>query len=502
MMDPRRPDFIRDFDEEAARFLRHYGYEMLVEEPGAVPIRQIAEKRMMLNIIDTESLSPDESIQGAITFTDGIIDVFDWQNNSYVGFEAPKGTIFIDAAISNEGRYNNNLAHECFHWYKHRLYFAYRELHEGNPEFGFLCRRHDSNNETSWTDEEQMEFQARTIAPKILMPKVAAKKKTEELFRYECKKAGIIDRYSIVEGVIEQLADFFKVSKQSAAIRMTELGYLEAEVCLHAFQNEPKKHLSGEKIRSKAVRRQQRISIEDAFHLYIENESLREILSTGSFKYMDGYFVLNDPKYLNVSASDHNAFTQYATEHLVECTLDFSSRLIPLKPCNASDIVLYHKDNEYKIIPFFDRSVQNTDAYNHAKAMENIAARFEADYRRSVIAHESTTERFWKYIQAARWNTSIFQNKTHLAPMDYSRVQKPDYTFKIPAYVAMAVGLQLSLHDVQEALRLSGLAFDSGNRTHYAYCFLLTTFHGCSIDECNEVLIKLDVPELGTTSRK
>lgn len=104
-------------------------------------------------------------------------------------------------------------------------------------------------------------------------------------------------------------------------------------------------------------------------------------------------------------------------------------------------------------------------------------------------------------MDAAHWNTSIFQSKTLLALMDYTRVYQ-NHKFKIPAYTAMAVGLELTLHETEEALHLSGLGYDSSDTTDCAYMYILSAFHGCSIDECNTVLDKLKVKALGTKSKK
>ena len=66
----------------------------------------------------------------------------------------------------------------------------------------------------------------------------------------------------------------------------------------------------------------------------------------------------------------------------------------------------------------------------------------------------------------------------------------------------MFVGLELTLHETEDALRLSGLGYDNSNDTDYAYMYLLSAFHGCSIDECNVVLEKRNVKPLGTKSKK
>lgn len=84
--------------------------------------------------------------------------------------------------------------------------------------------------------------------------------------------------------------------------------------------------------------------------------------------------------------------------------------------------------------------------------------------------------------------------------MDYTRVYQ-NHKFKIPAYTAMAVGLELTLHETEEALHLSGLGYDSSDTTDCAYMYILSAFHGCSIDECNTVLDKLKVKALGTKSK-
>ena len=88
--------------------------------------------------------------------------------------------------------------------------------------------------------------------------------------------------------------------------------------------------------------------------------------------------------------------------------------------------------------------------------------------------------------------------------MDYSRVNNKDknHKFKVPAYTAMAVGLELTLHETEDALRLSGLGYDQNDMTDNAYMFILSSFHGCPIDECNMVLERLGVKPLGTKSKE
>ena len=176
--------FIEDFEVEAENFLRKYHCEDAISNPQPIPIEEIATKMMSLDIIQTECLSLDGNVQGAIAFTQGIIDVFDVQTGDSIGFRISNPQILVDSGISNEGRIRNTIAHECFHWWKHRNYFTYKRTHENSSEFGIRCTRNIAQDESSaekWNDIERMEWQARTIAPKILMPKHATAKKIEDL---------------------------------------------------------------------------------------------------------------------------------------------------------------------------------------------------------------------------------------------------------------------------------------------------------------------------------
>ena len=217
--------FVENFEAEAEAFLRKYCKEVL-DSPQATPIRDIAQKQMNLDIVDTESLSPDDSIQGAIAFMAGIIEVYDWSSEEYIGYEVTQPTIFLDSDILNPGRANNTLAHECYHWYKHRAYFRYQSVQNLGSEFAFRCLtagQHDRNEQ--WSDIEKMEWQARTIAPKILMPRCTVKTLISE--RLGKIQSGNVQS-SVLKAVVEEVAETYKVSRQSAAIRVSELGYPQA----------------------------------------------------------------------------------------------------------------------------------------------------------------------------------------------------------------------------------------------------------------------------------
>ncbi len=112
-----------NYDEVAADFLTHYGCAQYLTTPMAVPIFDIARKRMFLTVYTNQQLSDNGDILGTIAFFDGEVDVYDPGTKSYIGFSVKKGTVLVDCTIDNEGRGNNTMAHECVHWHIHRNYF-------------------------------------------------------------------------------------------------------------------------------------------------------------------------------------------------------------------------------------------------------------------------------------------------------------------------------------------------------------------------------------------
>lgn len=489
--------FVEDFEVEAEAFLRKYCKEVL-DKPQATPIWDIAQKQMNLDIVDTESLSPDDSIQGAIAFSAGIIEVYDWSSEEYIGYEVTRPTVFLDSDILNPGRANNTLAHECYHWYKHRAYFRYQSTHNLGSEFAFRCLaagQRDRNEQ--WSDIEKMEWQARTIAPKILMPRCTVKMLLSKHFG-DGQRRNV--QLSALKAVVEEIAEIYKVSRQSAAIRVSELGYPET---VELYDSEAvvidRQHRRGS---TAAKFHQQPIDEVSAFRLYMSNEFLKATLDTGAFCYAEGYFVLRDEKYV-LPGEDALFLTEYARLHLSECTLDFSYKLVCGRTSARDVQYMFRADTEYKKLPSYDSNTQNMDEYNKAlaKALDDADTKFQEQLKRNRLVSETTSQRMCKYMDAAHWNTSIFQSRTLLAPMDYTRVYQ-NHKFKVPSYTAMAVGLELTLHETEEALRLSGLGYDNSDNTDYAYMYILSAFHGCPIDECNTVLEKLNVKPLGTKSKK
>ena len=490
--------FIEDFEVEAENFLRKYNCEDAISNPQPIPIEEIATKMMSLDIIQTECLSIDGNVQGAIAFTQGIIEVYDAKTGDSIGFPISSPSIFVDSGIENEGRIRNTIAHECFHWWRHRNYFTYRRSHENSVEFGIRCTpqtAQDVSSAAKWNDIERMEWQARTIAPKILMPKKATYKKIEELLIELVPSGRYTNQQELTSLIVESLAIFFKVSKQSAAIRMVELGYKDAiEYCSTESQQETSAH---ERKHSNASSRQQSISQQEAFQLYIENEFLRTTIDTGAFYYVDGYFILKSKKYIKRLENSQFILTKYARTHLHECALDFSKRLIfePYLIHDSTAHLMFRSDTEFIEQSIYDDNPQNTELYNKA-------AEFDRKFERSKAMHKTASQILNEHMKASHWNSSIFKNKTTLDSINYTRVQQNYQKFTLRPLITMGYCLGLDIDEMEEVLHAAGLSFNPTNAESQAYKFIFSAFPSRDIEECNEFLKAKGFHLLGSQSRK
>ena len=70
-----------------------------------------------------------------------------------------------------------------------------------------------------------MEWQARGIAPRILMPPEQFDETANRYIEEHSHEASIRGSWYLYRAVVNSLADFFQVSKQSVEIRLDERGY-------------------------------------------------------------------------------------------------------------------------------------------------------------------------------------------------------------------------------------------------------------------------------------
>ncbi len=279
-----------DLDAVADEFLEKYYPDALIR-PIRVPITNIAES-IGLNIIQSSHITEDFNVFGEIFLSDGKEVIFDLFKTRREEIDVHRGTILIDVNTfweRNLGCVNNTIAHEIFHWYKHRIYAAVKQILRNERTIACRCpsRNIYPNENAKWTDEQIMEWQANAVAPRILMPKKTFQKKVNELYtsyRYDETSLQI----PVLTCIADDLAKFYGVSRQSALIRMTETGYPEAFIVLNALEKKDSHSY---------------ISVDNLFYLYETDKNFQSLLDSGDFRYVDGYVVINNSKYIETTNS-------------------------------------------------------------------------------------------------------------------------------------------------------------------------------------------------------
>lgn len=219
-----------EFEGEANAFLQQY-YPEALQTPMAVPIEYVARHRMGLRVVERR-LTEDFSVLGQMCFTSGLAEIYDKENDEYKEAKVRYGTMIIDPDTinkRNDGCRNNTIAHECFHWHKHRDYHIATSIHPDKMVVERRCRYDEKPESTQpqWTDEDWVEWQARGIAPRILMPFNQLNTMVDKFYVEYFTHRAIHRKWHSVHGwTVSCLAEFFKVSKQSAAIRLEESGHL------------------------------------------------------------------------------------------------------------------------------------------------------------------------------------------------------------------------------------------------------------------------------------
>ena len=457
--------FVEDFEKEAEQFLISYGLEELIYKPSPIPIKNIIEKRMLLNIIDDQLLSSNLDVKGIISFSDGIVDVYDYYEEEYVGYKLTEATILVDANYKNSLYKNIILAHEAYHWYKHRKYYIYQSKQGLSDEFAFRCNNKTIYTGSNWTDEQKMEWQANKIAPLILIPKKSVIKKIQEFVGEDFISKDITE-------YVEKFADFYNVTVRTMAIRLKSLGYIVQDSSFSDFNHlikSNKKNYGGESY----------ITIKEGFELFQKDKIFRKYIESGLFKF------------------DDNQIVYVAKGAKYNRPLLFRTVLVATNIQEQKGL-MFKKNLDYKSKKVFSKQPNNVELYPE---IEKSKTKFIKEHERKASNYKSANEQLLKLMEEEKWNVTIFQDKTLLSSMDYSRIKKPEHIFKLPHYVAMAVGLELSLSEFELIIACAGYSLISGNIEHDCYSFILSTLNGCGIDVCNDFLESMNLKPLGTQSR-
>ena len=487
-------------EEEATRFLEEYCPEALIV-PMPVPIMEIISRKMGLGVRLGGVLTEKHKVFGQICFSDIEVRQVCFKTGDEIKRPAPRGTIIVDIRTFNrsEGCVNNTLAHEAFHWYRHRVYGTIREMLHG--EKYIACRRKKMVKQKNgnavfkpnWTDEERIEWQANSIAPRILMPLEPFKIKVKEyytLYGYN-KLTNEIDKENALKDIITELSRFFQVSKQSAKIRMIDLGYTEA----NAVFNYDDYYKNRSDITTE-------ISQADAFTEYRNNEEFRRVINDGKFRYVDNQFIINHEQYVQSDGFGKFILTDYAKANIAECALRFTrqNEYHDVEIKKPSGVAFRMDSKDKKLTAHFNDDASDS-IIDNANALHKLQKTFESTYESHIAINQTFSQKAKTLMEHKKWNSLIFKEKTLLDDSMYSRIISNERTPSFRTAMAICIGLGVDVLTARQMLEGAGFTF-SPSKEHQAYSYILSALHGKSIDECNAFLESISVKPLGNREKK
>ena len=307
-----------DLEDTAHWFLEEHYPDVLLN-PGRINIKAMI-REMGLHVYKT-GLSEDERINGVLYLKGKRATLYSNDRTPFCA-DIPDKTILIDRNLcrDNPRKADNTAFHECTHFGLHSLFFLFQTtyIEELHQYFDPIDEEKLPLDEEGRKEIALMEWQAKRLTPRIQMPEEWVDEKMQELLQ----KYAWMNEYAMYEKIINDLAEYFHVSKEAAKYRLKELGYSDTRGLLNYIN---KAYIPAYKIPSE-IRPYQTfdISFDELLCLRKTNPNLRNMLSTGKFLYCEGHLCLNREEYIQIGNDNRPHLTDYARSHMIECCILFT----------------------------------------------------------------------------------------------------------------------------------------------------------------------------------
>lgn len=497
-------------DDYATKYLTKHCKEAL-ETPMPLPVNLILQQAGLS--VQEVSLSRNLDIFGCCLLLDAEVEVYDHQTGISHIVTYPGGTILIDPdseAVYGEGAKRNTLIHEALHWEKDKTYFeilAIKNAVASEKLYPIMCRQSETffepseGKKTKENEVKWLEWQAHRLAPRVLMPYDSFKKKALEFIEsYQSQNNDLI---SLCDSLIENLSEFFIVSRASVKYRIIEVGLLgrisgfDDYEAVFAEINSSRDFVS--------------LTPVEAYQLLSADSFLREWVSGGRFVFTDGYFVLADQKYLTAKGGALH-LTSKAKKNLAQCAINIHEQKYTNYKNMQKDFigfaVLYSVEGIDQRILTFHPKYQANFKYEpeevYSAFNEHISAYDENEEIELVkkLADPTSTlcQCLWFLMENRIWSyPEIFNDKTHLHKNYHGKIKNDKYNnMGTDVLMAICVGLRLSLRITEK------LFVKSNNKLNYymdpdkTYIHIMENMPGISLQDFNSICENVGVKQLGS----
>ena len=460
-----------DCEREAESFLAEFFPEGLGDEPVPFDAKIVAGKlKASLHRSDLSDkvnrvygLCYPESRKGTV------IDNYGVSHET----ELPDNSILYDYRIEDdEVKLSDTITHEILHVYKDRPFY-FLQKHFGHQ---ISCFCYSPGKKYDRDALGQAERQVSRLVPRVKMPRKQFIKKANDLIVDNLKK-GYTDT-GAYEQAIGQLAAFFKVSKESARIRMTETGFEQARGVSRYVDG---RYIPAFSWTPGSIGRDQTftISFSEGLTEYGRNPSFRGLVSSGAFVYVDAHYCLNDRRYVYRDRNGRLQMTEEARRNMDKCCLVFDVRYTT-RPAQYTHGVFFNEARKSRRSAELDESAKAIVA-SFGKGLD------EAISRRPALSG-TYSGRLLQYREQKGYSLEKMEELTGISYKTIERYEINRNANKSEAYmVAICIALELPPSEAYDLLDLAGLRLRD-SEFHAIFAFAIDCSTSYTLGEINWLL--------------
>ena len=216
------------------------------------------------------------------------------------------------------------------------------------------------------------------------------------------------------------------------------------------------------------------------------------LLESGYFVHIDGYFVPNFPKFVDIRGDGSCELTLYAFCTIKECALLFLDRVVYIYPG-------LHIRGEYTSFDIFGLKKRQFKEYNSIMQTDELQKIIQEAKEAIKIARSLPRNFAPALVTLMKWRgmtNDMLAERTYMSYRTIQRMRTDETANHEPRKViAVCVGLRLPPYISREMLALAGITFKN-TELDYLYSRIIEQFFNRDIRECNHLLIAANFPPL------
>lgn len=481
-----------------------YYPEFLSSEVGtsSVDAMKIAE-RMGLNVVFLNISEVNEDQRAMVKFDAEPVAVFDMDTGEIYEHTPRIGDLIVDSSLLNAsriGELNNAILHECVHWEYHWQHFEFKKIlsnYYGTPK---LIPLNTVNDNPEWS----MEVQAKGIAPRVLMPRDSVEKiVVDTMGEHSYLGFSNVTEVTLLAESVKNVAEFFSASKQSAKIRLKELGFSNNSSVYNYVDGSYVPNYISSASGIASMYQTYNIGVTELINLASSNQELAHLLLSGEYVYADSFVCLNDSRFVETGPFGRLVLTDEALNDVSNCCLAFSFEYLQFNNglSNFYEYTLFKlSDADFgRVLNGFSQNADSLSSKEEPVALDNfnhyiheivIENNGIVDYIYDInLTFEQTVSEIVDY---RGYDNSEFMNQTNLNRNFLNKLRKFEgKNYEELTLLRLFVGLKIPNIYLERFFNKAGKTINPTDVRMMHISQIISIYHGIDIDSFEKLMKKI-----------